>query len=691
MRKSLFERAQTILAVVIDKLPVIIPLVVLSFTIASVLYLIQDNYQLDYILATGTVLSIILVLMFTLATPNIAPRKERTVWNTILLLFVLIWTAWNILFTAQHLLINRDPGIYTNAAIWLTKNETLKPDLVEGFTGISGVLLASNGFGFSPNGNELNAQGLHALPSLLAIGGKMFGVNAMLHLNILLGAAALFAIYAAARLLVAEKWALLATVAMGASLPFIYFSRDTYSEPLAATFTFAGIALLGYALKHHNKLLWLLSGVTLGATTMTRIDAYIQIAAVILFLFAYLIFSKSLNRKSRILNTTIFTFGLLITAGLSTADLLLLSEGYFKAQLSLMNKEALLIAIIAVIGVAFTSAAWKTGLLKSLDRYTRSFRAKGLVAIVIAGVLILMSRPLWFKGYLFAREGVREADTVRSFSEYATYWVSWYTGDIMFIFGILGLAMLGYTIMKKWHAYSVLLFIIVASSSLAYFLMPSIYPDQIWGARRMLPVIMPGLLIMAVLFIAKLTEHHDFRKNVKLRPLALYLLVSAIVLTPIVVTSRPILKNRDTAQQSLMNDVCRSIPQNTIVVWPQQLSETHTMATRNICDVSSIGYSAMTGSELTKDILATLNRAAERKGRSIVVGFNGEILDSLKSQHPNINPTPVSNFSYLELERRTVGAPGFMTTTTGQIYLAKVDLNGSLTAIEPVKTESTED
>lgn len=674
----------TQLARLIDLTPLFVPVIVMCFGIVAVVFLVLDSYKLEFVLPIGTLLSVTAVSAVYYYAPREKLSKERQLCNVFVLIAVGVWMGWNGLLTSQHILIDRDPAIYVNGGIWLTTHDNLKPSLPDELKGVEGVRVNANGFGVSVQGGSLSAQGLHILPALLAIGGRIFSIGAMLHMNVLFGASALLAIYAAARHIITAKWAILASTIVAVSMPFIYFSRDTYGEPLAATFTFGSLALLGYALKTNRSVLWVLTGLMVGAGTMTRIDGFISIAAVIAFMVIMAVIAAKPTRKRTLINTGLVIAGMTVTSFISMADLLLLSRGYFFAQQQLMTKEFLLIAIILVVGISAVAISWKTKLLASLERKTRLYRAEAAAAFIVLGALVLISRPLWFKGYLFAREGVREANTIQSFSEYATYWVSWYIGDGLFVAGMLGLALACYILMKRWNAYLAVFVIIVLSTSTVYLLMPSIYPDQIWASRRMLPVILPGIAVFGVYLLSIITSR--LIPDRKILRLGAYGLISAFLLITPLVISKPLLATRDTMQLSHVQALCNTLPEDAIVIWPTRLSGKLIMPTRGICDVPAFGFG--TGAELSKTKLKQFAAMALAHDKVAVLGLDGETLQALKFE---LQAKPVTSYAYLQLERRMIGAPQATVPVSGEFYLVRINPNGSLESLETVSSHSVKE
>lgn len=140
----------------------------------------------------------------------------------------------------EHVWTGRVGGTYVATARWLLDHGsilvTFDPSV---FDGLAGVNFGSAGFDPIPGRSFPLPQFLHLLPVLMATGGAL-----ATSVNAALGAAALLAIYAIARRRLGGWMALAATAGIGVSLPFLYFGRGSFSEPLAMLFSFAAITLM---------------------------------------------------------------------------------------------------------------------------------------------------------------------------------------------------------------------------------------------------------------------------------------------------------------------------------------------------------------------------------------------------------------------------------------------------------------
>src|SRR3546814_5115623 len=114
--------------------------------------------------------------------------------------------------------------------------------------------------------------------------GGWFGTTGLFLVTPLLGGLALVLLYAWATTVVGPRWAGVATAVAGASMPFMVFARDTYSEPVAMAFVFGGLWLLHVASRSGKAAVWLLAGLTIGGASLARVDGFLYLAPVLLAL-----------------------------------------------------------------------------------------------------------------------------------------------------------------------------------------------------------------------------------------------------------------------------------------------------------------------------------------------------------------------------------------------------------------------
>lgn len=538
----------------IESLPLALPVALAAFGAVATFFLLIGQLKDIYVWPLG--------LLAAFAAAAVVARhgninspgspKEKQVCGILAITGFIIWVGFNVFFSSQHVFTNRDPATYANAGGWLINHTSLSIDASNVFGNVSGVEPFSAGFGLNlDDPHLLNAQGAHLLPILLGLFGRVVGPAGMLHLNVLFGGIALLAVYAFARLMMKPRWALIAASCLALSLPLIYFSRDTYSEPLALAFTFSALALIWLALKTKKYSLWFLAGLVTGAGALTRIDAYLTVAAVMAFVAVYLALSARNERKKALRRSGLLLVGMAVTSILGWLDVSRLSNNYYASIWPQFRLELLLMLAVVALGALVVTASWRTGFLAALDAKTRSWRAPAAAILILIMGLGLAARPLLYTAYSThstkTAAGTFQTVTTRNYSEETVNWVAWYIGPIVAAAGLGGLMLASGRAVRKRNLLLVAPILIVLATSLLYLINPKIARDQIWAARRFLPVILPGIAVFAGLGFQWLYEQ-KYTKRLSIDGKTLTtVLVTLAVITPLFI-SMPFMFTRERGQ-----------------------------------------------------------------------------------------------------------------------------------------------
>lgn len=658
-------------------LPIAVP-AVLATTGAAVMALLLYGQLVDWLvwpIVFVITIATITALWYWLPKPTIS--REQLICTALLLLGVLAWGIFNTQYTSQHLLTNRDPATYANAAAWLVKHENLKISTPAIFNSPN-VTTESPGFMSGGQTDAVYAQGQHLFPILLGLGGRIVSQDLMLHLPIFFGMTALLAMYSFAQLPTKPRWALLATGVIAVSLPMLYFSRDTFTEPLSLTLVFGAMALLWQAVKTGQVGLWALAGIAVGASALTRIDAYITIAGFLLFIAVFLATRQPGQRFSGLKNTAAFLLPVVLLSVLGVADLLILSPYYFNGHKSLLAQELLVCAAAVAGGLVAMAIAWRTKFISWLDKISRPWRKLAIIAAVILVALAIVSRPLWYTETIAQQSGfiagvqVGQGDppSPRGYSEQSATWVGWYIGPILAAAGAVGL---GVAAARSFKNIAWLIgFFVVGVTAVIYLIKPSIAPDQIWAARRFLPVILPGLAVFGVVAFAWLGE--KLLTN-RLHKAVFFILASIALIVAPLLTSKPFLTTRDTAQLPLIADFCKALPKKAVVLWLGDARHYNVQATRSFCNVPAYAYTA---SPVNPQDLKVAASSAYSLGYAPVIAlFSGD--DRLVGRD---QVTQVSQASYDELEPTLQSPPEFVYTKQLKVLAGQLRPDGTIVKLQ---------
>lgn len=672
-----------------ESLPLVVTTGLAAFSAVAVLFLLLGQFKNEYVWPVGIMAAILAALVTVRVSGNVerlgSPR-ERHICSLLVIAGVLLWVGFNSMYTEQHIFINRDPGFYSVTGGWLIDHDSLRVETSTVFGDIDGIQSPSAGFGLDPsNHHQLDPQGAHLLPALLGLVGRIVGVGPMLHFNVVFGGTALLALYAFACCIMRPRWALITTACMAVSLPLIYFSRDTYTEPLAMTFTFGALALLCAGQLSKRYSLWFLGGMVAGAGVLTRIDAYLTVAALMLFAVVVLSISKKEERKATLAQSGLLLLGMSITSLIGWLDVSQLSTNYYLDSLPQLRMEFILLLAVLAIGIIIVIASWTTQLLSRLDRLTKSWRPIAVACLILLIGIGLAARPLIYTAYtthaVETANGTVQTVKDRNYSEDTVNWVAWYIGPIITTAGLGGLALAARRAVRSRDLLLVAPLLVTLATSLLYLINPKIARDQIWASRRFLPIVMPGIVVFGGLWLQWLYEQRLLRKwSIDGRILATVLATLAII-APLFI-SQPFLFVRERAQQySALMTACNTLPENAAILWVGTARALLVQPTRTFCHFPSEGYGkTIFTDKITKPTPQTLKEAAKnarQSGHVPIMGILGTEAGAYHFAGP-MDFTVSSVFVTTALESTHTTPPRLVTTNQDSILFGVLQTDGTV-------------
>lgn len=453
------------------------------------------------------------------------------------------WVLLGLRYAAEYVVVNRDPGFLTLQALWLTDHPSAQIP-VGGAAAVDAAVAGANAGSeaFWLQDGQLHAQGNKMLPALLAMQGWAGGETAVLAGNLVIGAVALLAVFAAARRFAGPLWALVPTAALALSLPYLVFTRAAYTEPLTVAFLCGGLALAhgtwhgghgsgggggsgvggvvggsgagGQSIGRH-----VLVGAMTGAVAAARIDGAVVVVG--LALGYVLVAASPLGRRDRraAVRGALAAIGAAVAMTvLGMADVLVLSPEYVRvhaSQLTSLLRVTAVLVVLAVVVLLLPPPAL-AGVRRAVHRRRRVLGWAAAGVAVAVGVL-LAGRPLWWEGRFtdpdsgvgYAVQVLQAAagqplDARRSYDEQSLAWVSWYLGVLAVALGFAGLAVLARRAVGRRDPAATLLVAVVGVAAVFPLVRVSITPDQIWAVRRLLPATFPGLLVAGACALAAL-------------------------------------------------------------------------------------------------------------------------------------------------------------------------------------------
>jgi 4-amino-4-deoxy-L-arabinose transferase-like glycosyltransferase len=616
--------------------------------------------------------------------------KERRFGSVVIILLAISWFGLNVEFNAENVYVNRDPGVYNVTARWLMDNNNL---IVYGstiFGNDPAIAFDTGGFrqaSATDTSERIYPQAPHLFPAFLGVVGRLGGVETMMKANVAFGALALVALYGLTRFFVRSRWALLTTGVMAISLPMIYFSRDTYTEPLTIFLAVGALSVFFAIRRSKNLFLWAIAGAVTAAATLVRLDAYLVIAAFLAGLFILILASRDQDRRRLIKNTIAFAIGAAVVGLLAWWDVWTLSLRYFLDLRSQFNAQIALISLIAVGG---SIVVWIESKRHFLHRFFSKHYKKifwFFVAIIALFTVFLATRPLWMEvkergnvdsrtyiASLQARDG-QEISPHRNYSENSAYWVVWYIGPMMAVFGIIGLLVCMRTIFvskdKDGRNRGLVLVVLVFSAmGILYFILPSITADQIWAIRRFLPIVIPLLCVLGAIGL-----HQLFDQKMKMKKTLIGLTALALLLPPAYI-SAPFVTHKELAGQfQQLEKLCGLLPSDAAVLVVGSNGINMTQTIRTYCHVPAERIA-----EPTKDIMIDAAAAARENGYTpvaLVIEYESMLIGDRRSYF-----TEVGVIEFYEMRRELTRPPRKVERVIRSIFLSEIQANGT---VRPLK------
>jgi hypothetical protein len=611
-------------AALLEALPLLLPAALAGFSLVGMALLRLGLFRPLLVLPLGLAGAAVAArgVARTRPEPLAGPR-----WlDGVALLGVLAFAALNARYSAQNLWVFRDPATYTLTGKWLMHSGSLPiPVHPEVFGPVDGVSFSSLGFDAGTTPGYIHSQFSNLLPGLLGVGGWLGGDSLLLRVNVLLGAGALLAFYGLARQYAGRAWALVAMVALGVSLPLLYFSRNPYSEPVTMLFLVGGLALLREAQRRGRPWAYGLAGLVLGAAVLARVDGFFFLLAVPMFVAVVLAAAPAGRRREAAGQVGALLFGAAVPAGVAMANLVNLSPTYLHNLGSELAMIAKVGVAIAVVGATAVVLAWRSSLLQRIAAATsRWLPAAGALAVVLLAI-VAASRPLWYLArdpnasepythyitFLQKAEGLR-LDGTRTYAEQSLEWFSWYWGPITLALGVLGAAYGVYRLLRRGDLRLVAPLGMFLSAALLYLTVPSAVPDQVNAMRRYLPVVIPGLLLAAAVTLGLLARRS--RAAVWIAAA----LAGVMVAIPTYVSAQVVTVRDGVPQLVEVQNLCADLPADAALVLTGSLAKTYQQTARSWCD--GVPVAGMV-EQPTAVQLGQIQAASGAHGRRLYVAF----------------------------------------------------------------------
>lgn len=459
------------------------------------------------------------------------------------------FAAWQLVELSESVVVLRSPGAYLQAGYWLAQHGSLPiPQSLAAFGGAHAGLGFSSA-GFFAHGASVVPLGTSGLPMLLAGGFWAHGSAGAAALGPVLGGFAVLSFGGLIARLAGPQWAPAGALVLGLSLPEQYVSRSAFAEPALQVLLFGGLCLLIDSLTLRadpptavsgwrrlvsvrtwsgavtpERTMAALGGLALGLGLLVSLDSLIYLLPLIPF--------GGLLLVARRPGAAPFCIG--VVAGVSYG----LVDGYVLSRpfLDALSHTMALIGIVAAWLIALTVTTVQLLRVPSARARVAALAARrpvrwlpALASLVTVAALVgfavrpyvQMVRDAPGVAVFHYIAGLQRAqglpiDPARTYAESTLYWVVWYIGLPTVLLGAFGMALLARQCVRAllrgrdpsgaWRNWALPLGITCVGSA-AILWEPDILPDQPWASRRLVVLVLPGLIGCALWAAAWLTGH----------------------------------------------------------------------------------------------------------------------------------------------------------------------------------------
>ena len=525
------------------------------------------------------------------------PTPRWTLWS--LLAIAVAFGVFNAVYHSQFVIVEYDAASYMQFANWISAHgTTIIPQNPQFFGGHPASIIYSSA-AYYQVGNHLVPQFMAGLPMVLSLGFWAGGAQLAVFWAPVLGALAVLTFGGLAARLVGPRWAPFAALAIGVTIPMQYVSRDTWSEPLALIFLIGGLSLWtdsqrcdrGQAdagpwrtdWRHHARsgthVLAGVAGLLLGLTFLTRLDG----PADILFVIPYC--GLLLLRRQRQVMPLIA--GLIVGTAYGAVDGAFLTAPYLIPGNSASVKGMCAAVIVVLIGTVL--AVW--WLRRRGSQLRNPPKPRLVKAVVIFPFVVLVASLI--------RPYVERNWAALEYAPLSLHWIYWYTGATAIAFAVVAFAMLGRRCVKGEAPVWVLPMLVFAWAVLFFLLRPAITPHQPMASRRLVPAVLPGVILLAVWLAswlaAKSRALHlvDVPQRLTRTPQGAVVAICAlgIALPPAISNvSGLAFKQTFAGEIAAVNEVCQGIPQGkAVLIIDNDMMQKFGQVIRGTCNVPVAG------------------------------------------------------------------------------------------------------
>lgn len=404
------------------------------------------------------------------------------------------------------------------------------------------------------------------LPVLIALAYALLGLGGALYVAPVLAILGVGAIYLVGSRLRGVQAGLLATGLITLSLPQIWFARLGLSEVVAELFVFAG--LLALLIARESPRFAAAGGALFGMAIFAKFDLIVVLPLAVAGFLVIALWSGPRAQRLRIAHFAI-VFSLLLLHNVvhflvfpshyrpfiwSKIDSLIRPFGISTAEWPALAVPLVVISVVAAVAALAGFAWWA---LRENHKASRS------------GAYVLLA--------LMVTYCVTYLGTSTSHLRETIVWLGWYLSwTIVVLFFLAALLELR----REWcesEASSLFVLVLLAAAGLHYLYDPHEPTVHIWSMRRLVPIVLPAMLLILSIAVAelwKLTSRRGWRWTT---PATAVLLVGLVAQPSLAIIGEPMWEGAIDKTAEVAN----LFPTGSVVLVGSDLSGTHLATTLN--------------------------------------------------------------------------------------------------------------
>ena len=519
------------------------------------------------------------------------------------------WALWSLaaisvafgvfqaVFNSQFVIVQYDAASYMQFANWISAHGTTIILQNAQFFGHTSTITFA-GAAYYQVGNHIVPQFMAGLPMLLSLGFWAGGASLAVFWGPLLGALAIFTFGGLVARLVGPRWAPFAALAIGVTIPMQYVSRSTWSEPLALIFLVGGLSLWidsqhtdrgqedagpwrsnwRQHAKSSSHVLAGTAGLLLGLVFLVRLDGPADIMLVVPYCGLLVL------RRQR--QAVPLIAGLIVGTIYGSLDAAFLTAPYLFPG-NTVSVEGMCAAVIALLAGTTVVVWWLRRRGSELRGLPKPRLVQAVAALPFVVTALFLLRPYVERGW--------HANFNHAYAPLSLHWIYWYTGLSTITLAVIAYAVLGRRCVKGQAPAWVLPLLVFGCATLEFLYQPGITPHQPYASRRLVPAVLPGMILLAVWLsswlaqksrVVHLVEVPDFLRRAP-RAFVIFCCAGAIFLPPAIANFGGLAFTRTFAGEiPAMDHLCQGIPKgSSVLLIDYNMMDGFGQAIRGMCHV----------------------------------------------------------------------------------------------------------